>query len=166
MKSSDYPVWTDRVFEVAAQLRDDYVKNAVYEARSNYERTVGLLGRSCESPIEVLFLAAMIPHVLRSYYRIYPQAQVQEKRVDFLITFLEGEGDYERRIVVECDGHDYHERTAEQAEHDKSRDRNITAQGIPVFRFTGRELHRDPDACAEEVVAFTQNHLGHRPEDV
>jgi very-short-patch-repair endonuclease len=54
--------------------------------------------------------------------------------------------------VVEVDGHDYHERTREQAEHDRSRDRLMTAQGTAVLRFTGSEVWRNSRACAEEVL--------------
>lgn len=54
-------------------------------------------------------------------------------------------------IIIECDGHDFHERTQDQALHDRRRDREMTSAGYRVVRFTGREIHRDPDACAEEV---------------
>jgi very-short-patch-repair endonuclease len=55
------------------------------------------------------------------------------------------------RIAIECDGHNFHERTKEQAEHDRSRDRDLQAAGWVVMRFTGRELYRDPGKCAGEV---------------
>lgn len=54
-------------------------------------------------------------------------------------------------LVVECDGHDFHERTKEQAEHDRKRDRWMNANGIDVMRFTGREIVRDPRACVAEI---------------
>jgi len=55
------------------------------------------------------------------------------------------------RIAVECDGHDYHERTREQAERDRSRDRELQKSGWVVMRFTGREIHRDPLLIAKQV---------------
>lgn len=63
--------------------------------------------------------------------------------VDFML-FMRGG----KNIVVECDGHDFHERTKEQAEHDRKRDRRLTELGYTVLRFTGREIWRDPIACA------------------
>jgi very-short-patch-repair endonuclease len=57
-------------------------------------------------------------------------------------------------VIVEVDGHDYHERTREQAEYDKSRDRFMTATDARVFRFTGREVWRDAEACAYEVLEY------------
>lgn len=55
------------------------------------------------------------------------------------------------RIAVEVDGHDFHERTKEQAQRDKERDRNLTAAGWHPIRFTGSEVYRDPDRAASDV---------------
>ena len=67
-------------------------------------------------------------------------------------------------VIVEVDGHEYHERTKEQAEYDKSRDRFMTSTEAKVFRFTGREVHRDAKGCAYEVLEYVmriqQQHLG------
>lgn len=57
-------------------------------------------------------------------------------------------------VVVEVDGHEFHERTKEQAEHDRSRDRWFAKQQIHTLRFTGREVWRDPDKCAREALWF------------
>lgn len=54
-------------------------------------------------------------------------------------------------VVVEADGHDYHEKTKAQAAHDRRRDRYMTLHGYRVLRFTGSEIHRDSAACAKEV---------------
>lgn len=58
----------------------------------------------------------------------------------------------ETRVIVELDGHDFHERTPEQAESDKSRDRELQVLGWHAFRFTGREVLRDPKECFHEVI--------------
>lgn len=58
------------------------------------------------------------------------------------------------KIVIECDGHDFHERTKEQARHDRSRDRAMTEAGWLVMRFTGSEIWSNPFACAEQVIEF------------
>lgn len=56
------------------------------------------------------------------------------------------------KVIVECDGHEFHERTKEQAAKDRARDRASVMGGYDVFRFTGSELWRDPMGCAEQVV--------------
>ena len=58
------------------------------------------------------------------------------------------------KLVAEVDGHDFHERTKEQAQRDKSRDRDLQAAGFTVFRFTGREVFREVDDKVGEVLGF------------
>ena len=84
---------------------------------------------------------------------IFPQCQLPGWRVDFLIGIRADEA-LINWLIAECDGHDFHERTKEQAAKDRSRDREFQAKGYPVFRFTGSELYRAPYAKAGE--AFMQ----------
>jgi|SRR6185312_9354931 len=55
------------------------------------------------------------------------------------------------QLVIECDGHDYHERTKEQARHDKRRDRWFQTHGLSVLRFTGSEIWADPFGCVDQI---------------
>jgi hypothetical protein len=56
-------------------------------------------------------------------------------------------------LLVECDGHDWHERTPQQASRDRARDRDIYRRtGLAVLRFTGSDIHRDADSCAVEIL--------------
>lgn len=54
------------------------------------------------------------------------------------------------KLAIELDGHDFHERTKEQATRDKSRDRTLLKFGWSTMRFTGSEVFRDPLTCACE----------------
>lgn len=54
-------------------------------------------------------------------------------------------------IVVECDGHDFHEKTKEQAARDKERDREIQIAGYAILRFTGSEIHNNPGDCVDAI---------------
>lgn len=81
--------------------------------------------------------------------RVIPQYEWQNYRIDFCIRIANGE-----QIFVECDGHDFHERTKEQAERDRSKDRAIQAAGIPILRFTGREIWRDGSQVVVEIIKF------------
>jgi very-short-patch-repair endonuclease len=69
--------------------------------------------------------------------------------VDFAFFFGSG-----LRVAVELDGHDFHERTKEQASKDKSRDRILVAHGWQVLRFTGSEVYADAERCVTEVEAL------------
>jgi very-short-patch-repair endonuclease len=137
------------------------------------------LRQYCESPIEELLLAGLYAdhrisaftqivflgcpetydpftsrHVQSETFYIYQQAKVGPYRVDFLIqdASVPTEIQAPRWMVVECDGHDYHERTKEQARRDKKRDRYFQSRGLKVLRFTGSEIFADPQGCAEEVL--------------
>lgn len=86
---------------------------------------------------------------------VEPQAQLEGWRVDFLVHAWEfgrisGRPQW-RRLIVECDGHDFHERTKEQAAKDRSRDREFQLRGFGVMRFTGSEIVNDPLGCACQI---------------
>jgi very-short-patch-repair endonuclease len=54
---------------------------------------------------------------------------------------------------VECDGHEWHERTKEQAVSDRARDRVLLIKrGLVTIRFHGSEIYRDANQCARECV--------------
>jgi very-short-patch-repair endonuclease len=72
-------------------------------------------------------------------------------RLDFAFIGLAA-GGRQVRIAVELDGHDFHERTKEQASKDKKRDRVLAANGWVVLRFTGSDVYRDPAAVLDEIV--------------
>jgi very-short-patch-repair endonuclease len=83
-------------------------------------------------------------------------------RADFAMKRTVRRGDLLLRgpnVLVECDGHDFHEKTKEQAARDKERDRYLQECGFYVLRFTGSELYRDPPGCAEQVDRFMESHI-------
>lgn len=91
------------------------------------------------------------------------QVQIAGWRVDFVIhhpDFSLGPDDAGwpmlTRLLIECDGHDFHERTKEQAARDRARDRAAQHAGLPILRFTGSELWNDPMFCADAVLAFME----------
>lgn len=116
-----------------------------------------------ESPIEKMLYIQMNHDILfLSHYddmQIIPQQMIKRDdsyiRVDFLIK-VKHSGE-EINIVVECDGHDFHEKTKEQAQKDKSRDRFLVSEGYYVFRFTGSEIYKNARIVSEEVSAFIFN---------
>lgn len=55
------------------------------------------------------------------------------------------------RYAIEIDGFEWHDKTPEQAERDKKREREIQLAGYTVIRFAAREVIRDPMACVCEV---------------
>lgn len=124
---------------------------------------------ACESPIEAKFVSALFEHCefdqivvrtgssavhfgcLKDRLEFCPQFVIGPYRCDFAFKMTHPNGTL-TRIIVECDGHDFHERTKEQAQRDKSRDRYLQASGWKVLRFTGSELHQDAEKCVDEVA--------------
>lgn len=92
-----------------------------------------------------------------THITIAPQFTMDKYRMDFVIHRCEhcpSKESYAHKFVaIECDGHDFHERTVEQAGRDKKRDR-IIQKYMPVLRFTGSEIHKDPISCAEQCFEF------------
>lgn len=133
-------------------------------------------GGLCESPIEEMLLMALLfspdeaifgshdqpvgtVEQLRAWghepcvslgifdgWLLFAQEVVGPYRLDFAIVHL-GAG----RIAIECDGHEFHERTKEQAARDKRRDRALQSAGWRVVRFAGSEIYRDAHACVAEI---------------
>lgn len=87
---------------------------------------------------------------------VRPQYDILRYSADFLLSWVAPPlADGERRwvgIVLECDGHDFHTQTKEQAAHDRSRDRAMQELGWDMFRFTGTELWKDPIVCARQAL--------------
>lgn len=143
------------------------------EAARFIEGYESIKGR-CESPIEELLMAALYinsrisetdvqffltstPNPEPYFYGtafVYQQVPIGPYRVDILIHDATQHRDIapSRWMIVECDGHDFHERTKEQARRDKQRDRFFQSKGYKVLRFTGSEIWADPEKCADEVL--------------
>lgn len=119
--------------------------------------------RNYPYPRLALCLGAYSPEMqLRAdeeFFGLYAQQPMLDGkyRADFLLVAKYEYSEKRSLIVIECDGHDFHERTKEQAARDRQRDRDMTAAGYKVFRFTGSEIWRDAGGCAAEVASFLTN---------
>lgn len=100
----------------------------------------------------VSVLRAPAPPGPEAWFRLETLAPIGPYEADILLSEVHAPD----RIlaVVECDGHEFHERTKEQAAHDKRRDRYLAAEGYRVLRFAGSEIFADPNHAAREVYAF------------
>jgi very-short-patch-repair endonuclease len=56
------------------------------------------------------------------------------------------------RIGIEVDGHDWHEKTKQQASYDRARDRAIQRVGWRLLRFTGSDVYRNAKQCVREIL--------------
>lgn len=144
------------------------VTNALQDLINSHSETFQAMRSRCDSPIEELFLAGLMAASFRNGDVIefreggllnspaptrptcYQQIRISEFKVDFLL--VKPTASSVQNIVIECDGHDYHERTPDQATRDRSRDRFFSMKGYTVLRFTGTELAADAYKCGFEVL--------------
>lgn len=101
----------------------------------------------CLSPIEKIMYSILdrIKYdIFQSYSHdfnidILPQEKIGSYIVDFLVI-----ADFsDDKVIIECDGHDFHEKTKEQAKHDKERDRYLTSLGYKILRYAGSEIYNN-----------------------
>lgn len=98
------------------------------------------------SPIERAFAAAWFVR-----FGAFPKTEVSIQKHDgsyYRVDFLLPGG-----TIVELDGHDWHSSKPQRAK-DAKRDRDLTGLGYRVIRFTGSEVHADPDACVAEAAGL------------
>jgi very-short-patch-repair endonuclease len=136
--------------------RLEWLKRAVTrDFEASYTR---LLDRfSVTSPIEQLFLMEWQYQRMDEQLGVSaaPQHEVPTQRGNFVVDLLIKDRQTGRpRLIVELDGHDFHEKTKEQVAADKSRERAIVRSGIRVMRFSGSEVFRNTRACVVEVADF------------
>lgn len=102
-----------------------------------------------------------VPNLMSSFHmHVWSQVKIGKYTADFLVAYRHGGSNDIRYLVIECDGHDFHERTKKQAEHDRRRDREMQSSGIPVLRVTGSEVWRSPIKAAFDVLIAARNTLG------
>lgn len=139
--------------DITARL-DWYKKRlaAEYEKRVRSDMT----WNKVTSPIEQIFL--MEWHFLRVDDRhrvtIKPQRKLELDNQTYKIDFMVESTDGKTKIAIEIDGHEFHEKTPQQAQRDRERERSIVRHGYTIFRFTGSEVFRNARKCAEEVIAL------------
>jgi very-short-patch-repair endonuclease len=133
--------------------RLDWYKKRV---AARYERTlksdVNLHGIT--SPIEQIFLMEWRFLRIDERYglKVRPQDELNVDGAVYRIDFVVETSGGDIKFAIELDGHDFHERTKEQAARDRQRERSITKHGYTIIRFTGSEVFNNPGKCVEEVV--------------
>jgi very-short-patch-repair endonuclease len=53
-------------------------------------------------------------------------------------------------MLLECDGKEFHS-SADQMAHDQKKDAAAHDRGYLTMRFTGSQIHREPDGCAKKI---------------
>lgn len=130
----------------------------------------------CKSPIEELFRFTFelmqTAHYAKGeqYYFLTPQEEIRANGHTYYADFLfdtiyqdDGKGTFDNckrvKIIFECDGHDFHEKTKEQVARGNERDMNLKLEGYEVIHFSGSQIYNDPIACASDAYKFISKRL-------
>lgn len=144
------------------------------EDRFGQEMHSQIVDHEIASPIEQLFLIAL--HTWRHHAHIevaQPEfdakanpimggglsISMQEKigkfRADFVLrNYPYMRSEPVRTIVVELDGHDFHDRDKHQRSYEKARDRFLLQQGFSTIHYTGSDVVADPYRVAREALTM------------
>ena len=127
--------------------------------------TYGFDTENCKSPIEQIFMFAfdtlyfmggrdtffegmylenqyLIEHENKKYY------------ADFLLHHDFADIEKSKALVIECDGHDFHEKTKTQVAKDNERSLDIKTEGYDIIRFSGSQIYNDPIGCAKKAIDY------------
>jgi very-short-patch-repair endonuclease len=163
--------------ELLNQILDDldevdrmtpHVKSYILEMiQSKLSDYIGV-ATTCESPLEFQLYQSVLAYVKsfnkkeKEYFWVANQCSVRANghnyRADIMIAVPGHESDkYSPRLIVEVDGHEFHEKTKEQAKRDKERDRNLQMEGYRVMHFTGSEVFHKAYDCASQVIKMLES---------
>ena len=155
---------------------DDYYELLVPKVKELYDFLMEEYGYDlwiamweCESPIEQI-MALIITEVEKNLnlnnrdielLGIEKQKTIKTKnknyRVDFLLKFAFWNGSKEAKtfnLVIECDGHDFHEKTKEQVKKNNQRDRDLQKEDFNVLHFSGSEIYNEWWKCRDDIFDY------------
>lgn len=125
---------------------------------------IGFNTDGCKSPIEQILLFAFN---LRLYdtkcpydISLEPQKEITINKkkyyADFCFDAQENIPGCKStlKLVIECDGHDYHHASKQQVSKDYERENDLKINGYDVIRFTGSQIYKDPYGCADTILEY------------
>lgn len=128
--------------------------------------TYGFNTEGCQSPIEEIFTVAFDIFLFMEgnkddfYEGMFINNQqeivVGKKKyyADFVINHDFSVEEKSKPLVIECDGHDFHEKTKEQVIHDNERDLDLKKAGYDVIHFSGSQIYRNPAKCVRDAIEY------------
>lgn len=125
----------------------------------------------CNSPIEKIFMLAFTIIKIMRFDELpsdifdvftFPQLDIETNNHKYYVDFyiMLSFEDKEIGVVVECDGHEFHQKTKEQVTHDNEREYEIKKAGYDVLRFSGSQIFNNPFKCANDVFDYLLSKVG------
>lgn len=127
-----------------------------------------------KSPIEEMFAVCLeikLSEIRDQFFYELFEFTVQEKinvndktyYADFYFNssdkcFVKAEKDI--KLIVECDGHEFHEKTKEQVERGNERDLNLRMNGYDIIHFSGSQIYKNPKKCVSDFLKYYVRLMG------
>lgn len=95
------------------------------------------------TPFDSWFEVDVFLKIAERGYRVLPQYEVADRRIDLVVEGLDGQ------LAVECDGDEWH--GPEDYNTDMRRQRELERCGWMFWRVRGSQFYRDPDAALQPL---------------
>jgi very-short-patch-repair endonuclease len=122
-----------------------------------------------QSPIEQIFITAFelyMQFLNKEYIFLFSQKEIFTNEKRYIVDFFFESDQYvnlfetNKKIIIECDGYNFHQKTKEQIKHDNEREYDLKMAGYEIIRFSGSQIYNEPFKCAED----TYNYIMHAIE--
>jgi len=176
-------VWTlDEFLKLpkrAQELLINYLLGSRNEKSAHFLYVHGIGNEDISSPIEqIYYLATSILFYEENNINLFdmpiPQYEIQCNGSKYIADFFYSNEETKNisedqgykyqysdiRVVVECDGHKFHQKTKKQIIRDNKRQMAIQLSGYDIIRFSGSQICENPMKCAKEAHDFIRMKLG------
>lgn len=143
--------------ETAQKMYKDFIVYAVLRDKKHLLKSIknhSLDYSKCGSPIEIIFNVAfdIMNFLGQDDRKLIPQYELVAKGHKYILDFAYIKPDF--KLAIECDGHEFHEKTKEQVTYGNERDYLLQMEGFSILHFSGSQINNDPFECATTVHRF------------
>lgn len=116
-----------------------------------------------KSPIEAIFITAFELYIKlnnKEQILLLPQREICTENKKYVVDFEFETDEYvnqfntNKKVIIECDGHQFHQKTKEQVTKDNKREYDLKMTGYQILRFSGSQIYNEPFKCAEDTYNF------------
>lgn len=138
----------------------DYIFFRMREDENRFQiiTTVISVLDECESPIEQIFLLTYL--LMNADSPMFGTLSTQVEIADYRVDFLYEHEPANVRLVIECDGHEFHEKTKEQVVRNNERDFALKSMGYDVLHFSGSQIYNNPLSVVGNVREYIKTQVG------
>ena len=121
----------------------------------------------CKSPIEKIFAFAYDIIICNHGFPVsellilHQQERIKANNHYYIADFVFDTGKLKHvyyknplKLVIECDGHDFHEKTPEQVTRNNQRDYDLKMADYDVIHFSGSQIYQNPLKCAQDTYDY------------